>query len=82
MGCCVLVFDLSGGPAALPGVSDFCVSGGSGTEFVVGRTTSCEEAADAIMDVPMDHERSMGLLCFCVRQDLSRFTSLLYFRSN
>ena len=81
-GYCVLVFNTSGKPAALPGVSDSCGPGGSWTEIQVGRTTSCEEGADAAMNAPMDHESSIGHFCFCIRQDLSRFTSLLSFRSS
>ena len=42
-GYSVLVFDSSGEPAAHPGMSDSCAPDGSGTEFKVGRTTSCEE---------------------------------------
>ena len=44
---CVLVFDSSGEPAALPELGDSCDPVGSGTEFEVGRTISCEEGADA-----------------------------------
>ena len=76
------MFDFFGDPAALPEVSDFCVPAGSATEFEVGRTTSCEVGADAAMNVLMDHESSMGHLYFCKRQHLSRFTSLLSFRSS
>ena len=57
---CVLVFVSSGEPAALPGVSESRVTGGSGTEFVVGRTTSSEEGADVTMIDPMDHKLGMG----------------------
>ena len=81
-GYCVLVFDLSGEPAADPGLSDSCGPGGSGTEFDVGRTTSSEEGADATMNAPMDHESSMGNFYFGIRRDLSRFSSLLFFRSS
>ena len=59
-GSCVLVFDSSGEPGAQPRNSDFCVLGGSGTEFEVGRTTSCEDGADSTINAPMDHESSMG----------------------
>ena len=59
-GYCVLVFDSSGEPAAHPGFIDSCAPGGSGTEFEVGRTTSCKEGADCTMNAPMDHESSMG----------------------
>ena len=57
---CVLVFDSSGEPAAHPGINDSCAPSGLGTEFKVGRTTSCEEGGDAKMNPPMDHESSMG----------------------
>ena len=58
-GYCVFVFDSSGEPAAYPGNSDFRALGGSGTEFEVGFTTSCEEGADATINGPMDHESSV-----------------------
>ena len=78
---CVLKYDSSGEPVPHPAVSDFCVLGGSGTEFEVGRSTSRKEGADATTNAPMDLESSMGDFYFCVRPDLSRYTSLLYFRS-
>ena len=59
-GFCLLEFDSSGEPAAHPGVSDYCVPVGSGTEFQVGRTTSFEERADATMNAPMDHDSTQG----------------------
>ena len=46
-------------PAVHPKNSDSCAPGGSGTEFEVGRTTSCEEGADAKVNAPMDHESKM-----------------------
>ena len=60
----VLVFDSSSEPAALPRNSDACVLGGSGTEFEVARSTSCEESADATKNASMDHELNMGRFCF------------------
>ena len=81
-GYCVLLFDSSGELAARPGTSDSFALDGSGTEFEVAHTTSCEEGADATMDAPMDHESSMGQIYCCIRQDLSQFSSLLFFRSN
>ena len=51
-GYCVLVFDSSGEPAVLPEISDSCAPGGYGTEVEVGRTTSCEEVADARVKLP------------------------------
>ena len=59
----LLVFHSSGEPAPLPRVSDFCVPGGSRTDFVVGRTTSCEEGANALISAPIHHESSMGYFC-------------------
>ena len=59
-GYSVLVFDSSGEPAAHPRSSDFCAPGGSRTEFKLGRTTSCEEGADATVNAPVDHESRMG----------------------
>ena len=59
-GYCVLVFDSDGEPAAHPRISDSCAPGGCGTEFEVGRTTSCEEGADGTVNSPMDHESNMG----------------------
>ena len=59
-GSCILVFDSSGDPAAHPGISGSCAPGGSGTEFEVGRTISCEKGADAIINAPMDHGSSKG----------------------
>ena len=57
MGCCVLVFDSSGGLAVHPNISDCCTPGCSRTEFeLVGRTTSCEEGVGATLNTPMDHE--------------------------
>ena len=54
------MFDSSGEPAAHQGISDSWAADGSGTEFKVGRTTSCEEAADATINGPLDHESTMG----------------------
>ena len=59
-GYCVLVFDSSGELADHPGISDSCAPGGSGTEFEVARTTSCEEVSDATVEAPMDYESSMS----------------------
>ena len=81
-GYCVLVFDSSGEPAGLPGVSDFCVPGGSETELEVGCTKACEEGAGAAKNVPMEYQSSMGQFYFCIMQHLSRFTSLWTFRSS
>ena len=74
---CVLDFDSSGEPAAQPGINGSGALEGTGTEFGVGRLTSYEEGADATMNAPMDLWSSMGYFYFCIRQDLSRFASLL-----
>ena len=42
-GYCVLVFVYSEEPAAHPGDAFHVVRGGSGSEFEVGRATSCDE---------------------------------------
>ena len=42
-GCCVLEFDSSGEPAGHQENSDSCAPGCFGTEFEVGRITSCED---------------------------------------
>ena len=81
-GHCVLVFDSSGEPVAHPETSDSCAPGGSGTDFEVGRTKSCEEGADATVNAPMDHESSMEEFYICIRQDLSRLAFVLFFRSS
>ena len=57
-GCCVLVFDSSGEPAVHPEFNDSCAPGCSGTEFEVGRTTSCEDGVGATMNAPMAYESS------------------------
>ena len=72
-GYCVLLLDWSVEPATHPGISISCAPGGSGTEFEVGRTTSCEQAADAAMLATMDHESSMNCSTFCIRGALGRF---------
>ena len=59
-GFCVLVFDSSGEPAAHPGISYSCAPSVSLNEFEVGRTTLCEEGADATVNAPMDQESSMA----------------------
>ena len=72
-GYCVLLLDWSVEPATHSRISNFCAPGGSGTEFEVGRTTSCEQAADAAMLAPMDHESSMNCSTVCIRAALGRF---------
>ena len=81
-GCGVSVFDSSGEPAALPGDTGSDVPGSSGTEFEVGRTSSCDEGAD-IKKIPrMNLGSNMFQCCYCIRRDLGRFTSMLFFTSS
>ena len=72
-GCCVLVFDSSGEPAGHTKFSDSCTPGCSGTEFEVGRITSCEDGVGATIHAPMGNGSSMNISTFCCRGDLSRF---------
>ena len=51
-GFCVLVYDSAREPAALPDDAFADVPGDSGSEFEVGRATSCDE------DVPSLEKRS------------------------
>ena len=80
-GCCILVFDSSGEPAGLPKFTDSCAPGCSGTEFGVGRITSCEDGVGATIHAPMDYESSMKWSTFCIRRDFRLVSSLLFFRS-
>ena len=59
-GYCNLVFNSSGEPAVLPRFGNFCVPGGSGTEFEVRFTRSREEGANATMNAPMDRQSSIS----------------------
>ena len=72
-GCCVLVFDSSGEPAGHPDFSDSCTLGCSGTEFEVGRITSCEDGVGVTVHAPMGYESSMNCSAFCVKGDFGRF---------
>ena len=81
-GCSFLVFDSSGEPAGHPELSDFCASGCSGTEFEVGRITSCEDGVGIIVHAPMDYESNMNRSTFFIRQYSRSVSSLLFFRSN
>ena len=81
-GCCVLVFDSSGDPALPPEGSDFCAPGCSGTQFEVGRTTSCEKRVGATVSAPMDYESSRNCFKFWINRVLGRFSSLLSSRSS
>ena len=71
-GCCVLVFDLSGEPAAHPKFSDSCAPVCSRSEFEVGRT-SCEDGVGATVHAPMDYETSMSCSTCCIWWDLGQF---------
>ena len=52
-GCCVLVFDSSGEPATHPGDASAVVPDFSGSEFEVGRISSCDEVATRDERSPM-----------------------------
>ena len=80
-GCCVLVFDSSGEPAVQPEIGDYSAPDCFGTEFEVGRTTSCEEAVGATVYAPMHYESSMGYFHFYIRRDFRSVWSLLFSRS-
>ena len=67
------MFNSSGEPAVHPKFSDSCAPGCSGTEFEVGRITSCEDRVGATVHAPMDYELSMNWSTFCIRRDLGRF---------
>ena len=69
------MFDSSGEPACHPDISDFCAPGCSGTEFEVGRITSCEDVVGATVHAPMGYESEMNCrdFGFCIRRDLGRF---------
>ena len=58
-GFCVLVFDFSGEPAIRPEEMVCGVPYSSGTEFVVGRSTSDEEAVGASTGAPMEIPSSL-----------------------
>ena len=72
-GCCVLVFDPSGEPASHPEVSDSRTPGYSGTEFEVGRITSCENGVSPTVQRPVGYESGMNCSAFYIRGDLGRF---------
>ena len=78
-GCYVIVFDSSGEPAVHPDISDSCAPGCSGTEFEVGRTTSCEQGVGATVHAPMNYGSSMNWSTFCIRRDLGQ-SHLCYFQ--
>ena len=46
-------FDSSGEPAVNPGDAFACVLGGSGSEFEVGRATSCDEVYSLVQSPPI-----------------------------
>ena len=72
-GCCMWAFGSSGEPAVHPELSDSLAPGCSGTEFEVGRITSCEDGVGATVHAAMDYELSMNWSTFCIRRDLGRF---------
>ena len=59
MGLCVLVFDSSGEPVNRPEETVCGVPYSSGTEFVVGRSASEEEAVGASTGAPMEIPSSL-----------------------
>ena len=72
-GCYVSVFDSSGEPAGHPAHSDSCTPGYSGTEFEVGRVTSCEHDVSPTIHALMGYESSMNCSTFCIKGDVGRF---------
>ena len=58
-GFCVLVFDSSGEPVSHPGETVCGVPCSSGTEFVVGRSLSEEEAVGTSRGAPMEFPSSL-----------------------
>ena len=66
MGLCVLVFDSSGEPARRPEEMVCELPCSSGTEFVVGRSASKEEAFGASTGAPWKFRQvcSISVLCF------------------
>ena len=61
-GYCVSVFDSSGESAAHPGGAFACDPGGSGSEFAVGRATSCDEVPSLVQSPPMSCASSLTML--------------------
>ena len=59
MGFCVLVFDSSGEPANGPEEMVCGVPCSSGTEFVMGRSTSDQKAVGASTGAPMEIPSSL-----------------------
>ena len=58
-GYCVLVFDSSGEPAAHPGDFSAVVPDISGSEFEVGRASSCGDVASCSQRSPMGCKSSL-----------------------
>ena len=58
-GFCVLVFGSYGELDDRPQETECGVPGSSGTKFVVGRSTSCEEATGASTGAPMEVPSSL-----------------------
>ena len=65
---CVLVFDLSGECAALPGGVVVNVAGESGSEFKVGHVKSCDEVPTVEQDPPMDFKSGLWQSVHCIWQ--------------
>ena len=59
MGLCVLVFESSGELVGRPEETECGVPCSSGTMFVVGRSTSVDEAAGASTGAPMEIPSSL-----------------------
>ena len=75
----VLVFDFSGEPANGPEAIVFGVPCNSGTEFVVGHSTSDEKVVGASTGAPMELPSSLKLhcaLCWQIRDHSSYFVPL------
>ena len=59
MGLCVLVFGSSGELGDRPQETEYGGPCSSGTRFVVGRSTSCEEVTGASTGAPMEVPSSL-----------------------
>ena len=63
-GYCVLVIDSSGEPAAHPGDTSAVVPDFSGSEFEVGRISSCDDIATPDKRSPMGYTSSLSILSY------------------
>ena len=63
-----IAFDSSGESAAPTGFVGSGVSGGSGTEYEVAHTTSCDKRPGVTTSPPMDLLSSVYQNCDCIRQ--------------